>query len=215
MAAVTGDSPELPNYGKGQRTDPETMAIATCQSPELPEDILIDIFARLEIPDLARASSVRPSWRSAYTSLLNLGKYYKQSQPPCLFYTSQYAGEKVPCLYNLAEKRIYDLTLTTEPPLCGRFVIGSSQQGLLVTVDEISEMKLVNPITGEQIDLPSVITIEQVKPIFDESGAVHMYEYSRHTAKEVLCPPPMRASPPGLAGPPPPWSHHRQRRYPA
>jgi hypothetical protein len=187
MATVMGELPELPNCWKGENTDPQTTAIVTCQLPELPQDILIDIFSRLEIPDRARAGSVRPSWRSAYTSLLSLVNY-KQSQMPCLFYTAEYVGKNVVCLYNLLEKRVYKLPLT-EPLLRGRFMIGSSQQGLLVTVDERSEMQLVNPITCEQIDLPSVTTIEQVKPIYDDSGAVHLYEYSLHTANKVLCPP--------------------------
>jgi hypothetical protein len=51
----------------------------------------------------------------------------------------------------------------------------------MVTVDERFEMHLVNPITCEQIALPSVIIIEQVKPIFDKYGAVHKYELSWHT----------------------------------
>ncbi|KAF7098135.1 hypothetical protein CFC21_099901 [Triticum aestivum] len=42
-------------------------------------------------------------------------------------------------------------------------------------------MHLVNPVTCEQIALPSVITIEQVRPIFDENGAAHKYELSWHT----------------------------------
>ncbi|XP_047083772.1 probable F-box protein At4g22165 [Lolium rigidum] len=162
------------------------MEIVTCQLPELPQDVLIDIFSRLETPDCVRAGSVHPSWRSAYTSLLSLVKY-KQSKTPCLFYTSEYAGGNAVCLYSLMEKRVYKLT-RTETLLCSRYLIGSSQ-GLLVTVDERSEMQLVHPITCEQIDLPSVTTIEQVKPIYDDSGAVHMYEYSLHTAQKVFCPP--------------------------
>ncbi|KAM3372169.1 hypothetical protein ACQJBY_019191 [Aegilops geniculata] len=54
-------------------------------------------------------------------------------------------------------------------------------------------MHLVNPITGEQIHLPSVITIEQVKPIYSDSGALHKYEYSSHTAKRVHSPPSVSA----------------------
>uniref|UniRef100_A0ACD5VC46 Uncharacterized protein n=1 Tax=Avena sativa TaxID=4498 RepID=A0ACD5VC46_AVESA len=159
----------------------------TGESPELPEEILIDIFARLQIPDRIRAGSVRPSWRSAYTSLLSLGNYHKQSQTPCLFYTREDAGESVACVYSLVEKRVYKLTLA-DPLLRNKFMIGSSSQGFLVTVDERSEMQLLNPITGEQIDLPSVTTMDQVKPVYDSSsGALHMYEYSPHTAKEVLC----------------------------
>ncbi|PNT63424.1 hypothetical protein BRADI_4g15380v3 [Brachypodium distachyon] len=135
------------------------MAIVTAAvSPELPQDILMDIFALLEIPDLVRAGSL---------SLLAL----------------QLAGESVACLYSLAEKRVYKLTLP-DPPIRSRLLIGSCQ-GLLVTVDERSEMQIVNPVTGEQVDVPSVITIEQVKPIYDDSDAIAEYLYSRHTAKEL------------------------------
>ncbi|CAM0880000.1 unnamed protein product [Alopecurus aequalis] len=145
--------------------------------PELPQDVLMGIFAALEIPDLVRAGAVCPSWRSAYTSLRSLGQY-QLPQTPCLLYTSESAGDSVACLYNLNEKRSYKLTLP-EPPIRTRRLIGSSH-GWLVTVDERSEMHLVNPITRQQIALPSVITLEPVKPIFDEYGAIHQYEFSWH-----------------------------------
>lgn len=145
---------------------------------ELPHELLVDIFAFLDIPDLKRASSVCSSWRSAYTSLCNLG-LYKRPQTPCLFYTSESAGENVAFLYSLAEKRSYKLTLP-EPPIHSRYLIGSTN-GWLVTADERSEMHLLNPITCQQIALPSVITIEHVTPIFNEAGALCKYHYSRHT----------------------------------
>ncbi|XP_051213123.1 F-box only protein 7-like [Lolium perenne] len=145
--------------------------------PELPQDVLMDIFATLEIPDLIRAGVVYPSWHSAYTSLQNLG-LYKLSQTPCLLYTSESAGDNSAYLYSLSEKRSYKLTLP-DPPLRTRCLIGSSH-GWLITVDERSEMHLVNPITCEQISLPSVITIEHVTPIFDECGLLHKYELSWH-----------------------------------
>ncbi|CAM0903001.1 unnamed protein product [Alopecurus aequalis] len=146
--------------------------------PELSQDVLMGIFAALEIPDFVRAGAVCSSWRSAYTCLQSLGQY-KLSQTPCLLYTSESAGDSVACLYSLAEKRSYKLTLPA-PPIRTRGFIGSSH-GWLVTVDERSEMHLVNPITCEQIALPSVITLEPVKPIFDEYGVLHKYEFSRHT----------------------------------
>ncbi|CAN6180649.1 unnamed protein product [Urochloa humidicola] len=147
--------------------------------PELPQDVLMSIFATLEIPDLLRAGSVCSSWRSAYTCLRDLGKY-KQSQTPCLLYTSAAAGENVACLYSLAEKRAYKITLP-EPPIRTRSLIGSSN-GWLITADERSEMHLVNPITGEQIALPSVITIEHVKPRYDGLGTISKYELSFYSA---------------------------------
>ncbi|CAL5007415.1 unnamed protein product [Urochloa decumbens] len=125
--------------------------------PGLPLDVLEVILGSLEIPDLIRAGSVCCSWRAAYTSLRDLGRY-KQSQTPCLFYSSKSAGDNVACLYSLVEKRVYKLTLP-EPPIRSRILIGSSN-GWLITADERLELLLVNPVTGEQIALPSVVTIE-------------------------------------------------------
>uniref|UniRef100_A0A0E0MGJ1 F-box domain-containing protein n=1 Tax=Oryza punctata TaxID=4537 RepID=A0A0E0MGJ1_ORYPU len=156
-------------------------------SPELPQDVLMEIFALLEVPDLVRAGSVCSSWRASYISLCKLGGY-KQAQTPCLLYTSESAGENVACLYSLAEKRAYKLTMP-DPPIRSRYIIGSSY-GWIITADERSELHLVNPITGDQINLPTVTTIEQVKPICDDAGVVHAYEYSWYTGGGHYCPSP-------------------------
>ncbi|TKW31011.1 hypothetical protein SEVIR_2G077500v4 [Setaria viridis] len=167
----------MKKFSKDKHFHPPLMeletAIGTLQ--ELPQELLMDIFATLEIPDLIRAGSVCSSWHSAYTCLRNLGTY-KKSQTPCLLYTSRSAGENVACLYSLVENRTYKLTLP-EPPIRRRLLIGSSN-GWLITADERSELHLVNPITGEQVALPSVITIEQVKPITDGSGIIRKYKLS-------------------------------------
>ncbi|XP_066347811.1 F-box only protein 7-like [Miscanthus floridulus] len=127
--------------------------------PKLPQEILMEIFALLETPDLVRAGSVCCSWNSTYTSTCCFRRY-KWPQTPCLIYTSESAGDNVAFIYSLEEKRAYKLTLP-EPPIHRRYLIGSSN-GWLVTADERSEMHLVNPITSEQISLPSVVTIEQL-----------------------------------------------------
>jgi len=126
-----------------------------------------------------QALSARPGM--AYACLCNLGKY-KVSQTPCLLYTSESAGENVACLYSLAENRSYKITLP-KPPIRSRSLIGSSN-GWLITADERSELHLVDPITGEQISLPPVTTIEHVKPIFGGSGNINKYELSYHTFEE-------------------------------
>lgn len=46
----------------------EAVIVGT-ESPELPHDVLMDIFALLDIPDLVRAGSVCTSWHAAYASL--------------------------------------------------------------------------------------------------------------------------------------------------
>jgi hypothetical protein len=160
----------------------------TEKSPEdLPLDVLWLIFATLEVPDLVRAGSVCSSWRAAYTSLCNSGSC-KPQQTPCLLYTSESAGARTMCLYSLAEKKAYTLTLP-DPPVCSSYIIGSSY-GWIVTADERSELHIVNPITGDQIALPSVTTIEPVKLIFDDNGAVCCYEYSYDSGEDELSEPP-------------------------
>jgi hypothetical protein len=57
--------------------------------------------------------------------------------------------------------------------------------GWIITADERSELHLLNPITGDQIPLPSVTTIEQVKPVHNDDGVLHKYEFSWCTAEEV------------------------------
>ncbi|CAN6381554.1 unnamed protein product [Urochloa humidicola] len=156
-------------------------AIDSTGLPELPVDILMDIFAQLEIPDLLRAGSVCSSWHAAYMNLHNSGSYQRH-QTPCMLYTSESDADNVACIYNLAEERVYRVTLP-DPPIRSRYLIGSSN-GWLVTADERSELHIVNPITGEQIALPPVTTIEQVKPILDDAGEIQEYQFLRFSREE-------------------------------
>ncbi|XP_037463100.1 uncharacterized protein LOC119334658 [Triticum dicoccoides] len=162
-------------------SEPQILELPT--PPELPEDILMCIFASLETPDLVRAGSVCSSWRSACARLCNLG-LFRQTQTPCLLYTSESAGESAAGLFSLVENKSYTLALP-DPPIRTRYVIGSNH-GWIITADDRSELHLLNPITGDQIALPSVTTIEQVKPIFDDAGALHKYQYSWYTGTPRL-----------------------------
>lgn len=170
----------LKESGKYEYVHPPPMETQAADLPELSQDMLMEIFALLEIPDLVRAGSVCQSWRSAYTSLRDMGQYKQQT--PCLLYTTESSGEKVSCLYSLVEKRAFRLTLPGTP-LHKRLPIGSSH-GWVVTADELSELHLVNPITGQQIALPPVITIEQVKPIFNDIGVVQGYKIGWYCAEK-------------------------------
>ncbi|CAN6162937.1 unnamed protein product [Urochloa humidicola] len=144
------------------------------------------IFATLEVPDLVRAGSVCSSWLHAYNCIRKLGACI-QPQTPSLIYTNKSFGASAAGLYSLMENKPYTLTIP-DPPIRSRYLIGSAY-GWIVTADERSELHLVNPITGDQIALPSVTTIEQVKPIYDNNGAIHMYRYSRYTGpKDYLEP---------------------------
>ncbi|CAN6381557.1 unnamed protein product [Urochloa humidicola] len=162
----------------------EETAIVGIES--LPVDILMDIFALLEIPDLVRAGCVCSSWHSAFT-ILRSSEIYRRPQTPCLLYTSESDGDNVACLYSLAEKRVYKLALP-DTPIRRMHLIGS-HNGCLVIADEMSELHIINPITGELVALPSVTTIEQVKPIFDHAGALQEYELSQYFGEEEIADP--------------------------
>ncbi|XP_039822842.1 uncharacterized protein LOC120685066 [Panicum virgatum] len=127
--------------------------------------------------------SVCSSWRAAYTSLCSAGSC-RLRQTPCLLYTSESTDAREAGLYSIAEKKAYTLTLP-DPPIRSRYIIGSSY-GWIITAGERSELHLVNPITSEQISLPSVTTIEQVKPVFDDEGAVCSYENWCYTGEDVI-----------------------------
>lgn len=175
--------PRSLSFFQGHQHALPPIELVTDRFADLPQEILINIFASLEFPDLVRVGSVCNSWNSAYTSICSF-EQYKCSQAPCLIYTSESAGEHVAFLYSLMEKRAYKLTLP-DVHIQRRYLIGSSH-GWLVTADDRSEMHLVNPVTSEQISLPSVITIEQVTPILDEAGEICRYHFSRHTAEAIM-----------------------------
>ncbi|CAN6193093.1 unnamed protein product [Urochloa humidicola] len=145
----------------------------------LPEDILLQIFADLEVADLIRSGSVCTSWRAAYTNLLHLG-HHKQQQTPCLLYTSKSSGERAAGLYSLADKHAFELPSLPDPPIRRRHLIGAAH-GWLITADENSELHLLNPVTGDQIALPSVATMEHLTAIRGGDDAVREYRYHHQT----------------------------------
>ncbi|EEE52333.1 hypothetical protein OsJ_34365 [Oryza sativa Japonica Group] len=100
-----------------------------------------------------------------------------------MLYTFDSDGTKATGLYSLVEKKAYVLPLQDLP---NRHIIVSCY-GWIVNADERSELHLVNPITGEQIALPSVTTIEQVKPIYDDdAAAANGYKYLWHTGEVTV-----------------------------
>lgn len=75
-------------------------------------------------------------------------------------------------MYSLSERNAYSMPLP-EPPISNW--IGSSH-GWLVTMDEKSDLTLLNPITGDKIALPPVTTMEHVKPVLNGDGVLEKYE---------------------------------------
>lgn len=152
---------------------------------ELPADTLIAVLCVLEFPDLFHSAAVCTSWRGAARRLRRLG-LYSRPQTPCLLYTAAAGGgARAAELYSLAGKTTYTVPLP-DPPIVDRYIIGSSH-GWLVIADARSELHLLNPATGEQIALPPVATVEQVRiPSDDGSGSLAHLFYDGNLRSEDL-----------------------------
>jgi hypothetical protein len=142
---------------------------------ELPADILNTVLSELEFPDLFSSAAVCTTWRDTVRAFRHLGMY-NRPQTPCLLYIAAATGTHTAELFSLADKKTYKARIP-DPPIGERNIVGSSH-GWLVTADGRSELHLLNPVTGEQIALPSVVTIEQVSPVFDHVGSLERYDLS-------------------------------------
>ncbi|KAF8706569.1 hypothetical protein HU200_030852 [Digitaria exilis] len=144
---------------------------------KLPDDILTSVLCCLEFPDLFSSAAVCTSWRATARDLRRRGRIYSRPQTPCLFYISPTGAE----LYSLAAGRSYTLPDLPGTAAVDRYIWGSSH-GWLVTADVRSELQLLNPATGQQIDLPAVATMEHVTPVLDDAGELSRYDLSFYNA---------------------------------
>ncbi|XP_020105243.1 uncharacterized protein LOC109721845 [Ananas comosus] len=60
------------------------------------------------------------------------------------------------------------------PGLRGKYCVGS-QHGWLATLDPFSEPALLNPLTGQEIPLPSITTLPDIHPSYAPDGSVASY----------------------------------------
>ncbi|XP_051202919.1 F-box protein At2g26160-like [Lolium perenne] len=147
----------------------EAACLASPDWSDLPADVLRSILELLECPDNLRVAAVCTAWHRASSEAV-----CRINQFPCLLYCTETAGPSAVGMYSLLEQRAYTITLP-DPPITGRFVIGSSH-GWLITADEKSDLVLLNPISGEQMRLPPVTTMEHIKPVMSGDGVLEQYE---------------------------------------
>uniref|UniRef100_A0A0E0MGT7 DUF295 domain-containing protein n=1 Tax=Oryza punctata TaxID=4537 RepID=A0A0E0MGT7_ORYPU len=147
----------------------------------LPEDLLVTVFCQLEIPDLLRSGAVCASWHAAYCTFRRL-RLPSPKQPPCLLYSCDAYGPDAAGLYCPSTGATYRI-----PAPCGGFrslsLIGSAD-GWVVAADEIGNLRLLNPLTGGQAELPPLSTMHHVEATFDEEEGGLVYDIDEDDPSE-------------------------------
>ncbi|EAY93127.1 hypothetical protein OsI_14933 [Oryza sativa Indica Group] len=145
-----------------------TGAAVVADWTRLPEDILVTVFCQLEIPSLLRSGAVCASWHAAYRTFRRL-RLPSPKQPPCLLYSCDAYGPDAAGLYCPSTGATYRI-----PVSCGgvggfrNLTLIGSADGWVVAADEIGNLRLLNPLTGAQAELPPVSTMHHVEAPFDE-----------------------------------------------
>ncbi|ONK81164.1 uncharacterized protein A4U43_C01F25960 [Asparagus officinalis] len=140
---------QTPTNSESSNTD----LTSTTAWANLPQDILDIVIHRLLLPDRIRLASVCTSWNSIARSN---PLFFSAPQPPWLLLVNKLTL-KTATFFNLSENKIYKIS-QPDPPICNRTWCGSSS-GWLVTMDVVSGLLLLNPLTGSQIQLPPLTTL--------------------------------------------------------
>ena len=172
---------------------------------DLPRDLLESVLGRLPVPDRLRFPGVCTAWQSADAA--SATARFRAAQPPWLMLplipTARWLSRRgggggdgrflEARFLSLSDGRAYAIPQPA-PPVSERLCVGSSD-GWLVTADAASELHLLNPLTGAQVQLPSVTTLPFVDASRDADGRVASYDLrccfgdGDNDGDEVLVPP--------------------------
>ncbi|CAL9095350.1 unnamed protein product [Musa textilis] len=130
---------------------------------ELPIDTLDLIHGKLSIPDYIRFGAVCKQWNLAFKL-----KYRCPPKPQSPWMMLPGKSNTTAKFFSIADNKVYQIPCP-KPMIRRRICIGSSH-GWLITVDESSNMHLVNPLTGAQFPLPPVTTLPFVEAVHDSQG---------------------------------------------
>ncbi|KAL6603102.1 hypothetical protein ACP70R_043463 [Stipagrostis hirtigluma subsp. patula] len=116
------------------------------------------------------------TWWNAASSYVR-GRHRVLSDParaPCLLYAAAASSSDdraAATLYSITDGKSYTVPLPAGASIPAGFWLGASH-GWLVTVDDHADLHLVNRVTGQRVSLPPVATVEQVRLVHDDTGAV-------------------------------------------
>nr|CAB3483928.1 unnamed protein product [Digitaria exilis] len=136
----------------------------------LPPELLAEIHGRLDFVDrLNLAVSCRSGGEASSSS----------HKTPCLVLPG--ATTETATLFSLPDGR-FATSRAADPAMRGHVILGSTD-GWIVTADVHATLRIANPVTGEQAELPAITTgtIPFVDPILSSSYAIDMNVFSQLT----------------------------------
>ncbi|XP_062229770.1 uncharacterized protein LOC133927356 [Phragmites australis] len=155
---------------------------------DLPRDLLESVLGRLPVPDCLRFPAVCTAWQSAAAAAAattTTAAPHQAVLSPWLMLpvnpTTHRHTRSGDADAKLLEARFLSLTdgrayaiRQPAPAVSDRLCVGSSD-GWLITADAASELQLLNPLSGAQVQLPSVATLPFVDASRDADGRVVSY----------------------------------------
>ncbi|XP_020113213.1 putative F-box protein At4g22660 [Ananas comosus] len=134
----------------------------------LPSDLLAAIASRLTLIDYSTFCEVCQPWACSVADVPP-----SPHHPYLLLSGSDYDSESSDqfVFFSLPHNTLHRLSV---PGLRGKHCIGS-QHGWLATLDPLSELALLNPLTSQEILLPSVATLPNVYASRAPDGSVSRY----------------------------------------
>lgn len=155
----------------------------------LPEELVVIVMGSLEVPDLVRYGAVCSSCHAAYSTFRRL-RLPSPRQPPCLLYSCDAHGPAAAALFCPSTGASFRIPLPG-PLLADRSVVGASQ-GWLATFDELSNLHLLNPLTGSEVALPPITGLYHVDGFTNGKGNIkyRVYQdvmFSAVEARDRMC----------------------------
>ncbi|CAL9782378.1 unnamed protein product [Musa acuminata subsp. burmannicoides] len=142
----------------------------------LHQDVLNLIVSELSLRDLLCCTIVCGTW---LRTIRDLRRYCSKlcHQSPWLAFNG--SGDDIGSanddpsaahFFSLSEQKVYTIPLP-QPPIRNRLFLGSSY-GWLITIDKCFKVQLLNPISGAQINIPYILTLDNIGSFRDIWGRV-------------------------------------------
>ncbi|CAL9206958.1 unnamed protein product [Musa hybrid cultivar] len=142
----------------------------------LHQDVLNLIFSELSLRDFLCCTVVCGTW---LRTICDLRRYCSKlcHQSPWLAFSgsSDDIGSAIDDpfaahFFSLSEQKVYTIPLP-QPPIRNRLFLGSSY-GWLITIDKCFKIRLLNPINGAQINIPFILTLDNIGSFRDPWGRI-------------------------------------------